>query len=609
MRVRLSYCAAALSIFIHSARSACAGITGSASASRSILDEQWWLHVASKNAYNPGYKVFRNVKVDYHAVGDGIADDTDAINKAISVAAGKDVFLPITPAIVFFPPGKYRVTKPIIPVGDYNSKPTLIADANFVGTAVIDADPYIDGVSNPDGLGHKWWTNQNNFFRSVRNFVIDVTRMPPINMVTVSVRTGIHWQVGQATSLINIDFKMSSAAGTKHQGIFMENGSGGFMSDLTFDGGAFGMWLSNQQFYNPGFDLNTGGLTLDTQSTGAFLSSTLRSQIPGSDSGCRPPQPNSLASSVVLDNVAFSGISKANIQDSSGTILAASAETVPHWFQGNLYLGSAKRYLRGSYTPSGSRPASLTWRKGDGVTDDTAAINIFLQKYSGCRHLCPKFADQNNPRPVIRVGNPGDIGDVEISDMVITTTGGSAGAIGIEWNIKESTQGSAGLWDVHIRLGGTKFAGHQHQFRQLSHTSTDASKCASVFLGLHITQTGSGYFENVWVWNADHDLDDPNQTQLNVFSGREHHASTPYGLHHSLTAPIQVIYQYAFNNAQNVYAGLIQTETPYFQPTPKPPVPSAIHPTYGDPVDSKLDAWDLIITNSDNILHLRGWAL
>jgi hypothetical protein len=55
-----------------------------------------------------------------------------------------------------------------------------------------------------------------------------------------------------------------------------------------------------------------------------------------------------------------------------------------------------------------------------------------------------------------KVGNPGDIGAVEISDLVITTTGGSAGAIGIEWNIKQSAQGSAGMWDVHVRLGGTK---------------------------------------------------------------------------------------------------------------------------------------------------------
>lgn len=52
-----------------------------------------------------------------------------------------------------------------------------------------------------------------NFFRSVRNFVIRTTNMP-----ATTFGTGIHWQVGQATSLINIDFFVSSAAGTKHQG-------------------------------------------------------------------------------------------------------------------------------------------------------------------------------------------------------------------------------------------------------------------------------------------------------------------------------------------------------------------------------------------------------
>lgn len=43
-----------------------------------------------------------------------------------------------------------------------------------------------------------------------------------------------------------------------------------------------------------------------------------------------------------------------------------------------------------------------------------------------------------------------------MTDLVITTTGGSAGAIGIEWNLRASAQGTAGLWDVHIRLGGAK---------------------------------------------------------------------------------------------------------------------------------------------------------
>jgi hypothetical protein len=61
-----------------------------------------------------------------------------------------------------------------------------------------------------------------------------------------SATTGIHWQVAQATSLVNIEFVMTP--GSAHQGIWMENGSGGFMSDLSFKGGRYGMWVGNQQF-------------------------------------------------------------------------------------------------------------------------------------------------------------------------------------------------------------------------------------------------------------------------------------------------------------------------------------------------------------------------
>ncbi|KAJ7913682.1 exo-beta-1,3-glucanase [Mycena leptocephala] len=676
----------------------CAGITGTAAPT----DPFWMNTVAltslSKSAYKSGYKVFRNVKTDYHAVGDGIADDTVAINNAISDGGrcGQGCSSStLTPAIIFFPPGRYRVTAPIIPfyyttlVGDYNTKPTIVADANFVGIAVIDADPYIPGAVNPDGSGVNWWTNQNNFFRSIRNFVIDVTAVPPSNF-----GTGIHWQVGQATSLMNIDFKMSAASGTKHQGIFMENGSGGFMSDLTFDGGAFGMWISNQQFTirnvkitnavsavyqlwnwgftwqniqisncQVGFDLNTGGLTLATQTAAGVL--IIDSKISSTGIGIRmsSSQATTLGGSVILDNVAFTGIKTANIQDASGTVVAANGGVGLEWFQGNVYLGTSKRYLRGSYTPGGSRPQLLTeasgtyfsrsrpqyqtyassqfrtlmssglGAKGDGVSDDTVAINNFISQNSGCAILIietgtylvtdtvfvpagtqivgvlysvlmgsgAKFADQQSPTPVVRVGNAGDVGVVELSDLVITTTGGSAGAIGIEWNLDATSPGAAGLWDVHVRLGGAM--GTNINAANCPTSSINAVECASAFLGIHITSSGSGYFENVWVWNADHDLDDPNQTRLNVFSGRGilvESARGPVWLV-GTASEHHVIYQYAFNNAQNIYAGLIQTETPYFQPMPIPPAPFSTNPLYGDPSEPVIDAWGLVITRSFNM--------
>jgi glucan 1,3-beta-glucosidase len=71
------------------------------------------------------------------------------------------------------------------------------------------------------------------------------------------------------------------------------------------------------------------------------------------------------------------------------------------------------------------------------------------------------FQDQNNPRAVFRVGNPGDTGTVEISELVFETKGPAPGAIMVEWNIKAAAPGAAGMWDSHWRIGGT--AGTQLQ--------------------------------------------------------------------------------------------------------------------------------------------------
>jgi glucan 1,3-beta-glucosidase len=178
------------------------------------------------------------------STGDGVTDDTVAINNAISAGSrcgeGCDSST-TTPAIVYFPPGTYMVSSPIIQyyytqfIGDANSIPTIKATATFQGIAVIDSDPYI-----PNGNGANWYTNQNNFFRQIRNFVIDLTSLPMNTGAGVcsscwatcqndTLRSmQIHWQVAQATSLQNIQFNMVVGGGTtnKQQGIFMDNGSG-----------------------------------------------------------------------------------------------------------------------------------------------------------------------------------------------------------------------------------------------------------------------------------------------------------------------------------------------------------------------------------------------
>jgi hypothetical protein len=53
---------------------------------------------------------------------------------------------------------------------------------------------------------------------------------------------------------------------------------------------------------------------------------------------------------------------------------------------------------------------------------------------------------------MLRVGRPGDVGSVELQDLIFTTQGPTAGAILVEWNVKTSSQGAAGLWGSSIVL-------------------------------------------------------------------------------------------------------------------------------------------------------------
>jgi glucan 1,3-beta-glucosidase len=103
-----------------------------------------------------GYQVFRNVQ-DFGAKGDGVTDDTVALNAAITSGSrcgqGCDSST-ITPALVYFPPGTYMISAPIVQlyytqfVGDAINLPTIKATAGFQGIALIDADPYGDGGVN-----------------------------------------------------------------------------------------------------------------------------------------------------------------------------------------------------------------------------------------------------------------------------------------------------------------------------------------------------------------------------------------------------------------------------------------------------------------------------
>jgi len=53
-----------------------------------------------------------------------------------------------------------------------------------------------------------------------------------------------------------------------------------------------------------------------------------------------------------------------------------------------------------------------------------------------------KFQDMKKPKVMVKVGNSGDSGVIEIVEMLFTVKGPTAGAVLMEWNVHESSQGS-----------------------------------------------------------------------------------------------------------------------------------------------------------------------
>ncbi|ORY65432.1 uncharacterized protein BCR38DRAFT_341128, partial [Pseudomassariella vexata] len=53
-----------------------------------------------------------------------------------------------------------------------------------------------------------------------------------------------------------------------------------------------------------------------------------------------------------------------------------------------------------------------------------------------------------------KVGEPGNEDTTDIVYVLFTVKRTTGGAIMMEKNVHESSQGSAGIWDLHIRIGG-----------------------------------------------------------------------------------------------------------------------------------------------------------
>ena len=504
--------------------------------------------------------------------------------------------------------------------------------------------------------------------------------------------------------------------GGTQEGIFMDNGSGGFYSDLIFNGGNYGMFVGNQQFttrnltfnncntavyMNWNWVWNLKSITVNSCSVGVNMSNVPSNQTVGSvliqdskfiktpkgvvtafsKSGNTPASGGTL----VLDNVDFTGSTEAVVSYTGATILAGGS-VVSSWAQGKAYstgenesaspatcaAASASSSVIQNSLNAIQKPATLmdgskfferskpqyenvpsgsfvsvksAGAKGDGVQDDTAALQKAMDSLTADQILyfdhgayvvtstikVPKnikmtgeiwpiimasgtaFGNQASPAPVFQVGQPGDTGSVEISDIIFETKGPAPGAIMVEWNVAESSQGAAGMWDTHLRIGGTAGTSLQSNTcaKNPSVTADYNPNCEGAFLLLHVTTKATIYLENNWLWVADHELDLADHGQINIYNGRGVlvESQGPVWMYGTSSEHSQ-LYNFEFAHAQNVYAGVLQSETPYMQSNPTA-LNGGFQPstTYSDPDFGSCNgnaacekAWGLRVYASTNIL-------
>jgi glucan 1,3-beta-glucosidase len=184
--------------------------------------------------------------------------------------------------------------------------------------------------------------------------------------------------------------------------------------------------------------------------------------------------------------------------------------------------------------------------------------------------------------------------------MLFTSIGALPGLILVEWNVQAETQGSVGIWDAHFRFGGAY--GTDLQVAQCPSSEPIQSGYIAASMMLHITPSSNGYFENMWAWVADHDIDDPANTQITVVAARGIPIESDTGPTwlYGTASEHSILYQYNFANTTNTFAGMIQTESPYYQYTTATESPGPFSSSIGlfanDPAfpDSTCDASALL---------------
>lgn len=208
-------------------------------------------HTSAPAGLPDDYKVFRNVR-DYGAKGDGITDDTTAIEAALQSGRRCSprtgcTSSSVSRAVIYFPSGVYLVSHPLIMyyytllAGDPNNPATIKASPGFRNT-MPDSDLIALIDSNPYNRGKPWFEAARNHFQQIRNLRLDTTAVSPSRAVIA-----LHWQNSQASSIQNVEIVLASG-NSQHIGIQTDDGSGAFVSDVAIRNGNIGWQVASQHF-------------------------------------------------------------------------------------------------------------------------------------------------------------------------------------------------------------------------------------------------------------------------------------------------------------------------------------------------------------------------
>ena len=297
-----------------------------------------------------------------------------------------------------------------------------------------------------------------------------------------------------------------------------------------------GLSINNCQ---KGIDISAGGEGAESVGSVILIDSSITNTPVGIITAYTSTSVPATAGSLILENVQLTNVPIAIQLNTGPTILAGTGGSmnIAAYGDGHQYTPNGPTQFEGSISPN-TRPSSLlapggkyyTHSKpqynslplssfhsaraagaaGNGVADDTSALQnvinaataaggvvyldagtyrtsstLFIpsgarivgEGFSVIMSSGAQFNDMAAPVPVIKIGNAGENGRVELSDLIISTQGQQMGATLLEYNLAAPSNNPSGFWDVHTRIGGFAGSGLQSAQcpKQPSSTGTDGT--------------------------------------------------------------------------------------------------------------------------------------